>query len=357
MRYCVIMCGGVGSRFWPFSRQDKPKQFLDFLGTGRTLLQLTAERVAPLVPQERIICVTNETYAPLVHEQLPLVPEENILLEPARRNTAPCLAWAARHIAALDPDASMVVLPSDHLILKTDEFLNALAQGFDFVETHDALLTLGIDPTRPETGYGYIQRGRESDTPGILRVKSFTEKPDLEMARMLLASGDFSWNAGIFLWRASTILEAFATLAPEVAEVFDAGEHVYGTPREKEFIAANFPKAPNISIDYAVMEKSPAVYVENVDIGWSDLGTWGALHDVASAGEGGNIVRGCKVLATDCTGTIFATGADKAVVASGLKDYIVADNGNALLIVPRHKEQEIKGMLAEVSARLGEQYL
>lgn len=351
------MCGGVGSRFWPFSRTDMPKQFLDFFGTGKSLLQLTAERVAPLVPQERIIVVTNEAYAPIVREQLPLVPESNILLEPARRNTAPCICWAARHIAAIDPDASIITLPSDHLILKTDAFLQAMAEGLDFVETRDALLTLGIMPLRPETAYGYIQRGDPADAPGTLKVKSFTEKPTLEMARVLLESGDFFWNSGIFLWRASVILEAFARYAPEIAEVFDPGARFFGTPEENAFIAEAFPTAPNISIDYAVMEKASNVYVKTVDLGWSDLGNWGALHDVSPHTAEGNVTQGCKVLTPDCSGSIFAVKGDKIIVAAGLKDYIVAENGNALLIVPRSREQEIKTMLSEVRSRYGEKYL
>lgn len=351
------MCGGVGSRFWPFSRTRMPKQFLDFFGTGKSLLQLTAERILPLVPMERIIAVTNEDYAPLVSEQLPLLPKENILCEPARRNTAPCVCWAAHHIAALDPDATIITLPSDHLILKTDEFLSVMATGLDFVASHDALLTLGINPTRPETGYGYIQRGKEADTPGFNRVKCFTEKPSLEMAKTLLASGDFFWNSGIFLWSAKSILKAFASYAPEVAEVFDAGEADYATPREKAFIAKAFPTAPNISIDYAVMEKAPNVYVKTVDLGWSDLGNWSALHDVSPHTAEGNVIQNCTVLAPGCTGTTFAVKGDKLIVAADLHDYIVADNGNALLIVPAAKEQEIKAMLSEVRARFGEKYL
>ncbi len=352
------MCGGVGSRFWPFSRAGMPKQFLDFFGTGKSLLQLTAERIAPLVPQERIIVVTNEEYASIVREQLPLVPEANILLEPARRNTAPCICWAAQHIAASDPDASIITLPSDHLILKTDAFLQAMAEGLDFVETHDALLTLGIMPTRPETAYGYIQRGSPAtNAPGILKVKSFTEKPTLDMARVLLESGDFFWNSGIFLWSASSILRAFSQHAPEIAEVFDPGVGSYATPEESAFIAEAFPSAPNISIDYAVMEKASNVYVKTVDLGWSDLGNWGALHDVSPHTLEGNVTQGCKVLAPDCSGSIFAVKGDKIIVAAGLKDYIVAENGNALLIVPRSREQEIKTMLSEVRSRYGEKYL
>lgn len=352
------MCGGVGSRFWPFSRTAMPKQFLDFFGTGTSLLQMTVDRVSPLVPAENIILVTNEAYKPLVSEQLPQIPEGNILLEPARRNTAPCLCWAAHHIYARDPQASIVTLPSDHLILKEEAFRQAMAKGLDYVETHDALLTLGIKPTAPETGYGYIQQGVFcTDSPDVAKVRCFTEKPSLEMAKVLLASGDFLWNSGIFLWKASTILDAFATLSPDIAEVFDAGDRAYGTPSETDFIAEAFPSAPSISVDYAIMEKASNVYVMPVDLGWSDLGTWGALYEVSPKNRDGNVTQNCKLIARDCEGSLFAIKGDKIVVASGLKDYIVAENGNALLIAPRAQEQEIRTMVNEVKSRFGPDYI
>lgn len=356
-RYCVIMCGGVGSRFWPFSRSMMPKQFLDFFGTGSSLLQMTIDRVRPLVPVENIILVSNEAYKPLLKSQLPDIPEENILLEPARRNTAPCVCWAAHHIYARDPQASIMTLPSDHLILKELAFQQAMSQGMDFVETHDALLTLGIKPTAPETGYGYIQQGLScTDCDYVAKVKCFTEKPDLEMAKILLASGDFLWNSGIFLWRASIVLKAFETLAPDVAEVFDSGKDVFGTPREREVIDEIFPVAPSISVDYAIMEKAPNVFVMPVNLGWSDLGTWGALYDISPKNNEGNVTQNCKLLTKDCTGSLFAIKGDKIVVASGLKDYIVAENGNALLIAPRSQEQEIRTMVNEVKSNFGPDY-
>lgn len=352
------MCGGVGSRFWPFSRTAMPKQFLDFFGTGSSLLQMTVERVSPLVPAENIILVTNEAYKPLIAEQLPHIPEGNILLEPARRNTAPCVCWAAHHIYARDPQASIMTLPSDHLILKEEAFRQAMAKGLEYVETHDALLTLGIRPTAPETGYGYIQQGVFcTDSPDVAKVRCFTEKPSLEMAKVLLASGDFLWNSGIFLWKASTILEAFATLAPDIAEVFDTGDRAYGTPAETDFIAEAFPSAPSISVDYAIMEKASNVYVMPVDLGWSDLGTWGALYEVSPKNRDGNVTQNCKLIARDCQGSVFAIKGDKIVVASGLKDYIVAENGNALLIAPRAQEQEIRTMVNEVKSRFGPDYI
>lgn len=352
------MCGGVGSRFWPFSRTAMPKQFLDFFGTGTSLLQMTVDRVSPLMPPENIILVTNEAYKPLVSEQLPQIPAQNILLEPARRNTAPCVCWAARHIHARDPQASIMTLPSDHLILKEEAFRQAMDKGLDYVETHDALLTLGIRPTAPETGYGYIQQGVFcTDSPDVAKVRCFTEKPTLEMAKVLLASGDFLWNSGIFLWKASTILNAFALLAPDIAEVFDAGDKVYATPREMEFISEALPSAPSISVDYAIMEKASNVYVMPVDLGWSDLGTWGALYEVSPKNRDGNVTQNCKLIARDCEGSVFAIKGDKIVVASGLKDYIVADNGNALLIAPRAQEQEIRTMVNEVKSRFGPDYI
>ena len=357
-RYCVIMCGGVGSRFWPFSRNDMPKQFLDFFGTGRSLLQLTVDRISPIVGMSNIILVTNRQYADIIRRQLPEVKESNILLEPARRNTAPCICWAAHHIHALDPEASIVTLPSDHLVLKEEAFRNAINEGLDFVESGDRLLTLGIQPTGPNTGYGYIQQGVPADDwKGIRKVKSFTEKPDLEMAKMFLSSGEFFWNSGIFLWTADSILKAFTKYAPEIAQLFEAPADTYATAAEPAFIDSIFESSPSISIDYAIMEKADNVYVKTVDLGWSDLGTWNALYESSPRNADGNVTQNCKVMANDCTGTMFAVGADKIIVAYGLKDYIVADNGNALLICPRADEQKIRQVVNEVKSRFGENFV
>ncbi len=357
-RYCVIMCGGVGSRFWPFSRTEKPKQFLDFFGTGRSLLQLTYDRMLPITDPDHIILVTNAAYYDLIREQLPEVKESNILLEPARRNTSPCICWSAHHIYAMDPEASIVTLPSDHLVLKEEAFHNTLREGLDFAETHDCLLTIGLKPTSPHTGYGYIQQGAPVEGwPGILKVKSFTEKPNREMAELFLQTGEFFWNSGMFIWTAASILQAFARLAPETASLFDAGHHLYGTPGEKAFIASMFPNAPAISIDYAIMEKAPNVYVKTADLGWSDLGSWKALYDCSPKSQEGNVTQGCKVLAPGCENSLFAVTGDKIVVASGLKDYIVADNGNALMIYPVGDEQKIRSIVNEVSTRFGEEYV
>lgn len=350
------MCGGIGSRFWPYSRAERPKQFIDFFGTGRSLLQMSYDRILPVVPKENIVIVTNEAYAPLVREQLPELLDENILLEPARRNTAPCIAWAAYHIAARDSEAAMVVAPSDHLVTREREFEESIRRGFEFVEGHDALLTLGISPTRPETGYGYIQIGEEV-SEGISKVKTFTEKPNLELAKVFLESGEFFWNSGIFLWRAQSIKKAFHLYAPDIATRFDAGEALFGTPREREFIEVEFPACPGISIDYAIMEKAPNVYVERVSFGWNDLGTWSALYDNSPKNRDGNVTQGCHVEAYNATGNIFAVNADKLVVCSGLKDYVVADAGDVLLICPMAEEQHIKQMVNDVKQHYGDKYL
>ena len=357
-RYCVIMCGGVGSRFWPFSRNDRPKQFLDFFGTGRSLLQMTVDRILPLIPAEHIILVTNSAYAGIIREQLPEIEESNILLEPARRNTAPCVCWAAHHIKALDPEAAIVTLPSDHLILKEDTFREILEEGLNFVEKGDRLLTIGLRPGSPHTGYGYIQIGEAvPGYPGICKVKSFTEKPDLEMAKVFVESGEFYWNSGMFLWSADSILNAFERYAPEIAAIFDAGKESYGSPAEISFIEEAFPGAPSISIDYAIMEKAANVFVKTADIGWSDLGSWKALYETSPKNREGNVTQGCKALLHDCRNSVFAVNGDKIIVAAGLDNYIVAENDNALLIYPVSEEQKIRQVVNDIRARFGEDYV
>lgn len=357
-RYCVIMCGGVGSRFWPFSRSSMPKQFLDFFGTGRSLLQMTVDRVSTLVDKDHIVLVTNEAYADLIRQQLPEIKQSNILLEPARRNTAPCICWATHHIFAQDKEASIMTLPSDHLILKEIAFVKAMDEGMTFVEDNDGLLTLGIKPTSPETGYGYIQKGTQViGSDDTMKVKSFTEKPNLEMAQMLISTGEFFWNSGIFLWKAKTILEAFERYAPEIATHFETGLPYYATDKEQDFINAEFVNSPNISVDYAIMEKAENVYVKTVDLGWSDLGTWKALYETSPRNIDGNVTQNCKLLSSDCNGSVFAIKDDKVIVAVGLKDYIVAENGNALLICPLKDEQKVRQMVNDVKSRFGEDYI
>lgn len=355
-RYCVIMCGGIGSRFWPYSRTDRPKQFIDFLGTGRTLLQMSYDRILPIVPKENVLIVTNAQYAPLVKEQLPDLQDDQILLEPARRNTAPCIAWAAWHIAARDPEASMIVTPSDHLITREKEFEASIIKGFEFVENNNALLTLGITPVRPETGYGYIQIGEEAEE-GIRKVKTFTEKPNLELAKIFLSTGEFFWNSGIFLWKASTIKDAFHQHASKIAAQFELGADVFGTPKEKDFIEVQFPACVSISIDYAIMEKSSNVFVECVTFGWNDLGTWSALYDNSPKNKDHNVAQNCNVLAYNSTGNIFAVEGEKLIVVDGLKDYIIADAGDVLLICPKSEEQRIKQMVNDAKMKYGEKFL
>jgi len=350
------MCGGIGSRFWPYSRTNLPKQFIDFLGTGRTLLQMSYDRILPVVPKENIIVVTNARYAALVKEQLPELSDRHILCEPARRNTAPCIAWAAYHIRAIDPMASIIVAPSDHLITRERRFEESIIKGFEFVEKTDALLTLGIRPSRPETGYGYIQVGKEVEAD-INKVKTFTEKPNRELAQVFLDSGEFFWNSGIFLWKASSIIAALSQYTPELAQTFDRGLAAYGTENENLFIVNNFPGCQNISIDYAVMEKSNNVYVECVDFGWNDLGTWSALYDNSPKNRDGNVTQNCNILAYNSTGNIFAVKGEKLIVVDSLTDYIIADAGDVLLICPKDKEQTIKDKVTDAKSHFGEKYL
>jgi mannose-1-phosphate guanylyltransferase len=350
------MCGGIGSRFWPYSRSNRPKQFIDFLGTGRSLLQMSYDRILSVVPAENIIIVTNRQYAPLVKEQLPDIRESNILLEPARRNTAPCIAWAAWHIAAIDPQASMIVTPSDHLITRENDFCQSVVKGFDFVERNDALLTMGIKPSRPETGYGYIQVGRQVE-PGIQKVKTFTEKPNLELAKVFLETGEFFWNSGIFIWSAASIKKAMTELTPDIAGIFEKGSAVFNTPAETAFIEANFPGCMGLSIDFAVMEKASNVYVECVDFGWNDLGTWSALYDNSPKNRDQNVTQNCNVLSYNSQGNIFAVSGDKLIVVEGLQDYIVADAGDVLLICPKSEEQRIKNMVNDAKTAFGDKYL
>ena len=300
--------------------------------------------------------MTNEKYAPLIREQLPELLPHNILLEPARRNTAPCIAWAAYHIAAIDPEASMIVAPSDHLITGENMYCECVSRGFEFVEAGDALLTLGITPVRPETGYGYIQIGAPV-ADDINKVKTFTEKPNLELAKVFLETGEFFWNAGIFLWKASSIINALRRYTPDLTALFDRGEGLFGTPGESDFISRNFGACPANSIDYAVMEKADNVYVECARFGWNDLGTWSSLYDNSPKDADSNVARGGNLVAYDSNGNIFVTPDGKLVVADGLKDYIVADAGDVLLICPKADEQRIKQMVNDVKMRFDEDYL
>lgn len=354
--YCVIMGGGIGSRFWPFSRESKPKQFLDFFGVGRSLLQMTFDRFTKILPIENIYIVTNESYRDLVIKELPELNPSQILLEPMRRNTAPCIAFATYHINALNPNANIVVAASDHLILKEDEFLRVIEKAYDFVSRNKVLLTLGIRPSRPETGYGYIQMSDEK-IDGVTKVKVFTEKPNIDLAKVFYESGEFLWNSGIFIWNVNAIMDAFHEYLPEITSRFDAGKGCFGTDKEKAFIDENFPFCPNISIDYGVMEKASNVCVQAADFGWSDLGTWGSLYDVSDKDENANAGLTSRALFFDSSENVVALPKEKLVVIQGLEGYIVAESENVLLICKKEEEQRIKQFVADVKLKYGDEYI
>ena len=395
------MAGGIGSRFWPYSREEKPKQFLDFFGTGRSLLQMTVDRFRPIVPIENMFIVTNVAYKQIILQQVPDLSEGQILCEPARRNTAPCIAYATAHIRAIcrrkmnhlsptlsqgegengtdgDPlgidwtcpemQANIVVAASDHLILEEEKFREAIVRAFEFVSKNKAICTLGMQPTRPETGYGYIQfvrdelngvesgrlkversSGVESEKlKDIYPVKTFTEKPNLEMAKVFLQSGDFLWNSGIFIWNLQTISEAFRYLLPEVADRFREGEMMMGTDKEEDFIEVMFPKCPNISIDYGIMEKADNVYVMPSSFGWSDLGTWGSLYELSEKDAEGNVSLHSEAHFYEAKGNIVVLEKGKKAIVQGVDDMIIAEQDGALLVCKKAEEQRIKQFVSEL---------
>lgn len=342
------MAGGVGSRFWPFSRNNRPKQFLDFMGTGRSLLQMTFDRFAKILPVENILVVSNFAYRDMILEQLPLIKPSQVLLEPARRNTAPCIAYAAARIRSINPDASMVVAPADHLITKEDEFLDAICKGLDFVTGNDNLLTLGIKPNRPEIGYGYIQAG-DTVRDEFKEVKTFTEKPNLELAKVFMESGEFFWNSGVFMWSVKTITKAFREFLPDIYAKFEEGTHIIGTDSEQDFINEMFPSCQNISIDYGIMEHAKHVHVLVGDFGWSDLGTWGSLYDLSPKDDNGNAVLKCRALTYDCSDNIVVMPEGKLAILHGLKDYIIVEADNSLLICKKDEEQRIRQFVNDVN--------
>jgi mannose-1-phosphate guanylyltransferase len=352
------MAGGIGARFWPLSKTQRPKQFLDILGVGRTLLQQTYDRFIQLMPADQIFIVSNQEYKAIIAEQLPDLPLENILLEPLRRNTAPCIDFANFRIHMKDPDANVVVAPSDHLIVKEGEFLKYVKEGLEFVGQNEALLTMGIVPHRPETGYGYIQSIQEKvkgyENTGLRKVKTFTEKPDLELAKVFLDSGDFYWNAGIFFWSLKSIMKAFETFLPEIHSLFKEGGHVYGTDQEAVFIEDTYSNCRNISIDYGVMEKAENVYVLISEFGWSDLGTWGSLYEQMEKDDLQNSVTGKHVFMYESEGNIVNVQDDKLLVLQGLKDYIVVQNEGIILICRREDEQKIKQYVNEIKTEIGD---
>lgn len=365
--YCVIMAGGIGSRFWPYSRQEKPKQFLDFFGTGRSLLQMTVDRFRPIVPIENVLIVTNVAYRDIILEQIPDMQPEQILCEPARRNTAPCIAYATAWIKAKESrverqktkDVRIVVAASDHLILEEEKFRQTIQQAFDFVGENQAICTLGMQPTRPETGYGYIQFANETKVEsrktaslkdGIYPVKEFKEKPNLETAKKYLESGDYLWNSGIFIWSLRTIQEALRQHMPEVDAIFRKGEGIIGTPAEGEWIKTHFPECPNISIDYGVMEKAKNVYVLPSSFGWSDLGTWGSLYELSEKDAEGNVGLHSKAVFHEAKGNIVVLEKGKTAIVQGVNDMIIVEEKGALLICKMQEEQRIKEFVAEIKA-------
>lgn len=355
--FCVIMAGGVGSRFWPLSRTAKPKQFLDILGIGRTFLQQTYDRFSKLIPTENFLVVTNAKYKDLVLEQLPELKEEQVLLEPLRRNTAPCLAYAAYKIKTQNPGANLIVTPSDHLILKEDEFIRQISNGISFAETADALLTLGIEPSRPETGYGYIQVKKRKDFEGLdnlYKVKTFTEKPNLEMARIFVDSGEFYWNSGIFIWSLPTILDALDEHLDDISAKFKKGEKLLNTPDEVHFINKTYSECQAISIDYGIMEKAKNVYVLTADFGWSDLGTWGSLYENSRKDPEGNLISGDNTLVYDLKNCIVDISDEKVAVLHGLDGYIIAESNDTLMICRREDEDQIKKFVTDVRIKKGD---
>jgi len=338
--YLIIMAGGIGSRFWPMSTVDKPKQFLDVLGIGRTLLQQTVDRFKNICHSENILIVTSARYKVLVMEQCPELKESNILLEPCMRNTAPCIAYACYKIKASNPDANIVVAPSDHLITNEHEFIRVIEEGLTFTANNNALLTLGMHAHRPETGYGYIQKGEESAYKGINRVAAFKEKPNLVTAEIYLADGSYFWNSGIFLWSLSSIISAFEKDLPQLVSVFENG--IYNTYEEQSFIDEKFPTCENISIDYGIMEYAENIFVQPADFGWSDLGTWGSLYEKREQNNVGNAVVGDNVHLFESENCIVDVPSGKKVVLQGLNDYIVVESNDTLLICKKEEEQRIK---------------
>jgi mannose-1-phosphate guanylyltransferase len=355
--YVAIMAGGIGSRFWPMSRTNYPKQFLDILNVGKTLIQQTYERYSKFVPKENIYIVTSQDYVELVKKQLPHIHIENIISEPSRKNTAPCIAYIAFKLMKKDPKAVMIAAPSDNLILDTDEFIKTATKALHFVDHINAFVTIGIKPTYPNTGYGYIQHDTIEAAPDIHKVKTFTEKPNEELAKAFIASGDFLWNAGIFTWKVSNIITAFEKHLPEMYEVFAVEKDKFNTPEETEAIEQIYPQCTNISIDFGIMEKADNVYVIPASFSWSDLGTWNSAWDNMEKDYFGNAVSGNSVMVVDANNCMVHVPDNKLVLLQGLHDYIIVDTKDVLLICKKDQEQEIKEYVAEVKRNKGDKFL
>ncbi len=352
--YVLIMAGGVGSRFWPKSRNSFPKQFVDILGTGKSLLQYTFERFEKICLNENIFILTNSQYKDLVSEQLPNIPVDNILLEPSRNNTAPCLAYASYKIMKINPEASIVVAPSDHLILKEEYFLDKIKMALEFSKTNDSIITLGITPTRADTGYGYIKFNESKSE--VCKVESFLEKPSFQKAQEYIQSGFYLWNAGIFIWSVKTIHEAFKKYSLEIHNLFINGMNFYNTIDEVKFINSEYPKSPNISIDYAILEKANNIYTIPAEIGWSDLGTWASLHETLDKDENNNSSTSDSVEFIETENCLVDIEEGKVAVINGLQDYIIVSEKDILLICPKSKEQEVKNMASKVVRKYGIKY-
>jgi mannose-1-phosphate guanylyltransferase len=355
--YVAIMAGGIGSRFWPMSRTNFPKQFLDILHTGKTLIQQTFDRYNQFIPAENIYVITSKGYEKIVRHQLPSIPVENILAEPHRKNTAPCIAYIAFKLMKKDPKAVMIAAPSDNLIFETDEFVKTANAALDFVDHMNAFVTIGIKPVNPNTGYGYIQHDTMQAAPNIFKVKTFTEKPNLELAKTFIKSGDFLWNAGIFTWKVKNILAAFEKYLPEMYDVFVAEKDKFNTDEEDEAIEAIYPQCTNISIDFGIMEKADNVYVIPASFTWSDLGTWNSAWENMEKDYLENAVAGKNVIVVDATKCMVHAPDGKLILLQGLDDFIVVDTKDVLLICKKEKEQEIKDYVAEIKRNKGDKYL
>jgi len=351
------MAGGIGSRFWPMSRTNFPKQFLDILGTGRTMIQQTFERYCKLVPIENVFIITAREYVDIVKKQLPDIAEENILAEPSRKNTAPCITYIAFKLLNKDPKAVMIAAPADNIVIETDEFIKTARKALNFVDHKNALVTIGIKPSYPNTGYGYIQYDTAEVGPGIFRVKTFTEKPNLELAEKFIASGDFLWNAGIFTWKVKNVMAAIEKHLPEIYEVFAVEKDKFNTPAEEVAIEQLYPLCTNISIDFGVMEKADNVFVIPASFGWSDLGTWNSAWENMDKDSLGNAIAGKKVMLVDVNNSIVHVADNKLVLLQGLNDFVVVDTKDVLLVCKKDKEQSIKDYVAEIKKNMGDKYL
>jgi mannose-1-phosphate guanylyltransferase len=351
------MAGGIGSRFWPLSRTKKPKQFLDILGTGKTFIRQTYERFARIIPAQNFLIVTGTDYKSLVLEEIPEIDESQVLCEPMRRNTAPCIAYATYRLMKKNPDAKVIVTPSDHIIFNDVKFLEVMLNGLAYAETSDALVTVGLKPSRPETGYGYIQV-EKNDAPGcnntVCKVRTFTEKPDVDTAKLFVESGEFYWNSGIFIWNLKSVQKALALHLPDIADLFMRGMEKYDTPEEESFIFEAYSQCANISIDYGVMEKADNVFVFAADFGWSDVGTWNSLYLHLDRDGNENAVKNAKTYLSNVSNSMIdASDPNKLIVIKGLDSYLVVDTGDVLMICPRNNEDVIKQTISDVLADNG----